>query len=57
MKKNLLFLFTTVMLLGMQLFAQRADVTVTGTVFNERNESVPGATILVKGTQTGVTTF
>jgi TonB-linked SusC/RagA family outer membrane protein len=56
MKRNLLILFTTVMMFGMQLFAQQANLTVTGTVLNEKNETVPGATILVKGTQSGIIT-
>lgn len=56
MKKHVFSLFAGLLLIGAQLFAQQAGTTVTGTVTNERNESVPGATVVVKGTQNGMIT-
>ncbi|MDP3441371.1 MAG: SusC/RagA family TonB-linked outer membrane protein, partial [Ignavibacteria bacterium] len=56
MKKYTLILFAIAMLFGIQLFAQQENVTVVGTVSNEQNETIPGATILIKGTQTAVIT-
>jgi uncharacterized cupredoxin-like copper-binding protein len=58
--KKILFVFITAgLMLGLlprQVFAQKPQVTVTGTVVNEKNESIPGATVAVKGTTTGTIT-
>jgi len=60
MKKNLLnvfrMLFTLVLLLSVtgNLFAQRMQVT--GTVTDESNSTIPGASVMIKGTNVGVST-
>ncbi len=56
MKKYVLILFSIAMLFCVQLYAQQANIAITGIVKNERNETVPGATVVVKGTQIGVIT-
>ena len=45
-------LFTMFMLFSALAFGQNR--TITGTVSNEKGEAVPGATIVIKGTRTGV---
>ncbi|MCY7309999.1 MAG: TonB-dependent receptor plug domain-containing protein, partial [Chitinophagaceae bacterium] len=45
-------LFTMLMLFSALAFGQNR--TITGTVTNERGEAVPGATVSIKGTRTGV---
>ena len=59
MKKNLLnvfrMLFTLVLLLSVTgVFAQRMQVT--GTVTDESNSTIPGASVMIKGTSVGVST-
>lgn len=59
MKKILYVFITAGLILGLlpkQVFAQKPQVTVTGTVVNEKNETIPGATVAVKGTTTGTIT-
>ncbi|NOT51534.1 MAG: SusC/RagA family TonB-linked outer membrane protein [Chitinophagaceae bacterium] len=45
-------LFTMLMLFSALAFGQSR--TITGTVTNEKGEPVPGATVVIKGTKTGV---
>jgi TonB-linked SusC/RagA family outer membrane protein len=52
--RKLLFLMTTFLLIGATVFAQKA--TIEGTVKAGTGESLPSATILVKGTTTGTLT-
>ena len=51
--KKLLFLSTAFMLLGFSVFAQK---TITGVVSDETGAPLPGATIVIDGTATGVST-
>ena len=51
MKKNIFFLF-----LFASIFANAQTFTLKGKVVNENNESLPGATILVKETKKGTST-
>ena len=59
MKKYLYVIITAGLIVGLlprQVFAQKPQVTVTGTVVNEKNETIPGATVAVKGTTAGTVT-
>jgi TonB-linked SusC/RagA family outer membrane protein len=52
--RKLFFLMTTFLLIGANVFAQKA--TIEGTVKSSTGESLPNATILVKGTTIGALT-
>ncbi|MDY7396042.1 TonB-dependent receptor [Aureibaculum sp. 2210JD6-5] len=55
MKKLILKVFL-VLFLCFSYTTQAQDITITGTVLDETNSPLPGASILVKGTSNGVTT-
>jgi len=40
----------------MHLFAQQTNITVTGTVLNDKNEAIQFATVSIEGTTYGTTT-
>ncbi|RAV98930.1 SusC/RagA family TonB-linked outer membrane protein [Pseudochryseolinea flava] len=44
------------LLISVQLFAQQSNLVVTGTVTDDQNEVVVGASVVVKGTTNGTTT-
>jgi len=54
MKKFKLFITLSMLIVSYLGFAQ--DVTITGNVSDDNSLALPGATVLVEGTSTGVTT-
>ncbi|MBD0376718.1 MAG: TonB-dependent receptor plug domain-containing protein, partial [Flavisolibacter sp.] len=54
--QKLLMAFCFVLLAGLQAPAQVRTITVTGKVSNDKGEPVPRASVIVKGTSTGVNT-
>ena len=56
MKKSLLSLIAMGLLVVGLLSAQEQMITVTGTVFDECNDAIPGVTIVVKNTTRGIVT-
>ena len=57
MKKNLQLLFMIVLsIVASQQYAQAQDRTITGMVTDDTGSSLPGASIVLKGTTTGTTT-
>ena len=57
MKKNLQLLFMIVLsIVASTQYAQAQDRTITGTVTDDTGSSLPGASIVLKGTTTGTTT-
>lgn len=54
--KKILLLLTLFFSIGMQAVMAQTATTVTGKVLDEKGEGVPGATVIVKGTQTGTVT-
>src|SRR5574344_2679933 len=55
MKKIKLF-FTAMMILLVSGIASAQNITVTGAVTDSKDEPVPAATVMVKGTKTGTAT-
>ncbi|MET2984301.1 SusC/RagA family TonB-linked outer membrane protein [Aureibaculum conchae] len=54
--KKLIFKVFLVLFFGFSYITYAQDITITGTVLDETNAPLPGASILVKGTTNGVTT-
>ena len=54
--KKLIFKVFLVLFFGFSYTTYAQDITITGTVLDETNAPLPGASILVKGTTNGVTT-
>ncbi|MEH0157806.1 TonB-dependent receptor [Limibacter armeniacum] len=52
--KKLLFTFICALMVPLTILAQ--DRTITGTITDENNESLPGVSIVIKGTTSGTTT-
>ena len=52
--KKLMLLFAIFSIIGLQVYAQN---TVTGTVTDDAGESLPGVSVLVKGTTVGTMTL
>lgn len=55
MKSNLKF-HLILCFLVFSIYASAQDRNIKGTVFDENNNGLPGATILIKGTSTGIIT-
>ena len=53
MSKRFITVMLTLLIMGAQVFAQN---TVTGKVTDAKGEAIPGASVVVKGTQTGTMT-
>src|SRR5215211_3360504 len=49
-------MLSTILLLLVTLFAHAQNITVSGRITNESGGGVPGASVTIKGTSTGVTT-